>query len=54
MKKSKMVNKPRPKGAKPPRITHPWKKWVQTKKDPLNGKPLRVMEVTEVDGDWQE
>lgn len=53
MKKSKVVNKPRPKGAKPPRITHPWKR-SYPKKDPLNGKPLRVMEVSEVDGDWQD
>lgn len=52
--KSKVTNKPRPRGAKPARITHPWKRSYRAPRDAITGKPLKVMEVSEVDGDWQD
>lgn len=51
--KSKATNKPRPRKKSPP-ISHPWKRTYRAPRDPITGKPLKVMEVTEVDGDWQD
>lgn len=51
--KSKLLNKPRPQVQKPHPPTHPWKKSYPSK-DPITGKPLKVMDVGEVDGDWQD
>lgn len=48
-----VANKPRPMGKKAAKPTHPWKRSYPSK-DPITGKPLKVMEVSEIDGDWQD